>query len=298
MSNAKELGEQYAIIAYGDAATACLDIATKPMAHCCSLICYYPTSIPNPNQSYPSSLNLVVHLAESQGLSASFPTFTYPSVEDGFAERDLDQFDAIAADLAWSRSLSTIRKGFKLDVDLDTIRDAFSALTLTAKSAQGAINAMVPDAYVNYVPTATGGVGKRALFHFYKDFFIPSSPPSLQTRLISRTSGGDKVVDEMIVSFKHTQEVPWILPGIPATDKLVQIALVSIVAIRGGKLVHEHIYWDQASVLVQIGALDPKYVPKALSAKGVKKLPIMGVDETKKVRNVESVPSNGFLAEW
>ncbi len=74
--------------------------------------------------------------------------------------------------------------------------------------------------------------------------------------------------------------------------------MVSIVAIRGAKLVHEHVYWDQASVLVQIGALDPSYVPKALASKGVKKLPIMGVDEAKKVMNVESVPSNGFISNW
>jgi hypothetical protein len=74
--------------------------------------------------------------------------------------------------------------------------------------------------------------------------------------------------------------------------------MVSIVAIRGGKLVHEHVYWDQASVLVQIRALDADFVPKALASKGVKKLPIMGVDAAGKVMDVESVPSNGFISNW
>jgi hypothetical protein len=73
---------------------------------------------------------------------------------------------------------------------------------------------------------------------------------------------------------------------------------VSIVGIRGGKLVSEHVYWDQASVLVQIGALDPKFVPKALSSKGVKRLPIIGANEAKKVMDVNSVPSNGFIEKW
>jgi hypothetical protein len=293
-----ELGEHYAIIAYGDAATLCLDIATKPMPHCVALICYYPTKIPNPNQKYPSQMQLVVHLAETQGLFPSFTTFHYPGVEDGFAEHDLDQFDAVAADLAWSRTLTAFKKAFKQDTDVHTVIDTFNNLTLTQKDATGAIATMVEDAYVNHVPTGVGGIGKRALLHFYKDFFIPGSPPTLQIRLISRTSGVDRVVDEMVISFKHTQEVPWILPGVPPTNRLVQIPIVSIVAIRGGKVAHSHVYWDQASVLVQIGALDPKYVPKALSSKGCKRLPMMGADSAKKVMKTDSVPSNQFITKW
>jgi len=297
-SNNLKLGESYAIIAYGEAATILLDIATKPMPHCCSLICYYPTKIPHPNQKYPSSINLVVHLAEKQGLAANFPTYIYPGVEEGFAENDLDLFDPVAADLAWTRSLSSIRKGFKQVVDLDSVKDKFAALTFGNGNAQAALAAMVSEPHVTYVPTGTGGIGRRALFHFYKDFFIPGSPPTLQIRLISRTSGVDRVVDEMVVSFRHTQEVPWILPGVPPTNKLVQIAVVSIVAIRGGKLMHEHVYWDQASVLIQIGALDPSYVPKALASKGCKKLPMMGADAAKKVLDVNSVPSNDLIPNW
>jgi hypothetical protein len=294
----KELGEYYALVAYGEAAETCLTIATKPMPHCCALVCYYPDSIPHPNQKYPSQLNLVVHLAESQGLAASFPTYIYPGVEGGFAEHDLDLYDAVASNLAWSRSLAAARKGFKIDVDLDTVRDTFSALTLTVKDATRAVAMIAPDAHVNHIPTGTGGVGQRALLHFYRDFFVPCSPPSLQMRLISRTSGVNSVVDELLVSFKHTHEISWLLPGIPATNRLVQIPVVSIVGIRGGKLVSEHVYWDQASVLVQIGALDPKFVPKALSSKGVKQLPIMGVTEARKVMDINSVPSNRFISRW
>lgn len=241
---------------------------------------------------------MVVHLADSQELGANFPTFVYTEVEDGFAEHDLDQFEPVAADLAWSRSLAAVRKGFKQDVELDSARDAFSHATRIAKDTTAIINSMVETPHVNYIPTGTGGIGRRALFHFYKDFFIPGSPPSLQIKLISRTSGVDRVVDEMVISFKHTQEIPWMLPGVPATDRLVQIPVVSIVAFRGGKLVHEHVYWDQASVLVQIGAIDPKYVPTALSSKGCKKLPLMGAEEARKVLDVRSVPSNDLLPNW
>jgi hypothetical protein len=194
--------------------------------------------------------------------------------------------------------LSAVRKAFKQDPDLDVVRDSFTNLTLKQKDAASAIKTMVEESHVNYVPTGTGGVGQRALLHFYKDFFIPGSPPSLQTRLLSRTSGVDRVVDEMIISFKHTQEIPWMLPGVPPTNKVVQIPIVSIVAIRGGKLVHEHIYWDQASVLIQIGALDPRFVPKALSSRGCKKLPMMGSEAAKKMLNMASVPSNSLITKW
>jgi hypothetical protein len=241
---------------------------------------------------------MVVHLAEIQGLTASFPTYVYSGVEEGFAEHDLEQYDSIAADLAWSRSLSAARKGFKQDHNLDDVHDSMTYLTLKQNDASNALGTMGKEPHVNYVPTGTGGIGRRALFHFYKDFFVPGSPPSLQIRLISRTSGVDRVVNEILVSFKHTKEIPWMLPGVPPTNKFVQIPIVSIVAFRGGKLVQERIYWDQASVLLQIGALDPKYVPKAMSSRGCKKLPMMGAEAAKKVVNVTSVPSNNLISKW
>jgi len=144
----------------------------------------------------------------------------------------------------------------------------------------------------------TGGVGRKNLHRFYFDFFMPSNPPSLKIRLISRTIGVDRVVDEMIVSFRHTQEVPWMLPGVPPSDKLVEVALVSIVRVHGGKLEHKHVYWDQASVLVQIGALDPKLVPKHLKAKGMERLPVAGREAARKVLGEESHPSNELLPKW
>jgi hypothetical protein len=292
------LGESYGIIAYGDAAAYCLDVAAKPMPHCCALICYYPSTIPHPNQMYPTQLNLIVHLTESQDLQVNFPVQVYTGVEEGFAEHDLDMFDPIASDLAWTRSLTAIRKGFNLNVDLESVKDSFSGLIVSKANFNAGMALMADDAHVNYAATGTGGIGKRALSHFYKDFFVPGSPPSLQVKLISRTTGVDRVVDEMVVSFKHSHDVPWILPGVPPTNKFVQIAIVSIVAIRGGKLVHEHVYWDQASVLVQIGALDPKNVPKSLASKGCKRLPVMGADSAKKVLNMSSVPSNIMITKW
>lgn len=139
---------------------------------------------------------------------------------------------------------------------------------------------------------------RQDLFIFYRDYFIPSHPPSLQLKLVSRTVGVDRLVDEMILSFKHTQEVPHILPGVPATGKDVRIAAVSVVTFRGGMLVHEHMYWDQASVLVQVGLLDPQLVPHSMRQKGMQRMPVVGAEQADKLLDEESQPSNELISGW
>jgi carboxymethylenebutenolidase len=107
----------------------------------------------------------------------------------------------------------------------------------------------------------TGGQGKRELRRFYSTDFIPAMPPDTRLTPVSRTVGEDRLVDEIIFSFTHTQEMPWMLPGIAPTNRHVEVPLVVIVKFRDGKLAHEHIYWDQASVLKQIGLLTDPALP-------------------------------------
>jgi carboxymethylenebutenolidase len=131
-------------------------------------------------------------------------------------------------------------------------------------------------ATVNHVPVMTGGYGKDALRAFYSRDFIPSMPPDTTLTPVSRTIGEDQLVDEMIFSFTHTQEMPWMLPGIPPTNKRVEVPLVAIVGFRDGKLAHERIYWDQASVLKQIGLLSDE------------RLPVCGAETARKVLDPQS----------
>jgi carboxymethylenebutenolidase len=139
------------------------------------------------------------------------------------------------------------------------------------RDTEATLATMVEDAYVNHVPVMTGGNGKAALRAFYSTDFIPAMPPDTTLTPVSRTIGEDQLVDEMIFSFTHTQEMPWMLPGVAPTNKKVEIALVAIVKFRDGKLAHEHIYWDQASVLKQIGLIsDPS-------------LPVLGVETARRV---------------
>jgi carboxymethylenebutenolidase len=141
---------------------------------------------------------------------------------------------------------------------------------------------IVEEAYVNHIPVLTGGVGKDELREFYSKRFIPQMPPDTEMAAISRTIGNDQLVDEMVFKFTHTIRMDWMLPGIAPTGKRVEVPLVAIVRFREGKLAHEHIYWDQASVLVQLGLLDAGT------------LPVAGVDSARKALD-PSLPSNALM---
>jgi carboxymethylenebutenolidase len=144
---------------------------------------------------------------------------------------------------------------------------------------------MVEEPCVNHILTMTGGVGHDQLKRFYKYHFIGANPPDTKLLPISRTVGSDRVVDEMLFCFTHTSEIDWMLPGIEPTGRYVEVALIAIVHFSDGKLVHEHIYWDQASVLVQIGKLDPSG------------LPVTGAEQARKVLD-KTLPSNKLLRAW
>src|SRR6266699_3806601 len=158
-------------------------------------------------------------------------------------------------------------------LDLAKLWEEHTAHEFSTRDTESTLATMVDDAYVNHIPVMTGGYGKDALRAFYSRDFIPSMPPDTTLTPISRTVGEDQLVDEMIFSFTHTQEMPWMLPGIAPTNRKVEVPLVAIVKFRDGKLAHEHIYWDQASVLSQLGLIDSA------------KLPIAGVESAEKVLN-------------
>jgi len=144
---------------------------------------------------------------------------------------------------------------------LSELWDEHTAHEFSTRDTERTLETMVDDAYVNHVPVMTGGRGKTELRAFYSTDFIPRMPPDTRLTPVSRTVGEDQLVDEMIFSFTHTEEMPWMLPGVAPTNKHVEVPLVVIVKFRDGKLAHEHIYWDQASVLKQIGLISDATLP-------------------------------------
>jgi carboxymethylenebutenolidase len=169
--------------------------------------------------------------------------------------------------------------------DLVALWEAHVRTEFETRDVDATMATMVAEPYVNHIPTMTGGVGHDQLKRFYKYHFIGANPPDTSLVPISRTVGTSSIVDEMLFSFTHTSEIDWMLPGIAPTGHKVEIPLVAIVQFQGDKLVHEHIYWDQASVLVQIGLLD---------ATG---LPVAGVETARKTLD-RTLPSNGLMPNW
>jgi carboxymethylenebutenolidase len=150
------------------------------------------------------------------------------------------------------------------------------------RSAADTMETMVEDPSVNHVPVLTGGVGREQVEAFYRTIFIPQSPPDWETIPISRTVGTDQLVDEMIIRFTHTIWMEWMLPGVPPTGKPIEAAFVAVVGFRDDKVAHERIYWDQASVLAQLGLLDSA------------SLPVAGAESARKVLD-PSRPSNALI---
>jgi carboxymethylenebutenolidase len=152
----------------------------------------------------------------------------------------------------------------------------------SAHSADAAIATMVANPRVNQVPVMIGGEGKEELYEFYAKYFLPQIPPDTEMVHVSRTIGQGRLVEEMIFRFTHSIRMDWILPGVAPTGKRVEIAMLVVVQFDGEKLAHEHLYWDQASVLVQLGLLQ----------RG--RLPVVGAEAAKSVLD-RSVQLNALI---
>ncbi len=145
------------------------------------------------------------------------------------------------------------------------------------KNVDATMNTMTKEPYVYHVPVLTGGKGYDEVYTFYSNNFVGKMPSDTKFARISRTIGKDQVVDELIISFTHDIEIPAMIPGIPPTGKYVELPLVVVMKFKENKIAHEHIYWDQASLLKQIGLLDNNSIP------------VIGIEQSKKLQELLSL---------
>ena len=217
--------------------------------------------------------------------------YDYPEMDHAFGRPSGEHYDAAAAELANLRSLEFLVSNLagaglaSAQQTLSTRWDEHVRYEFVTRNTDDTLETMVADSYVNHVPVMTGGVGHDELREFYSKRFIPQMPPDTAMTPVSRTIGIDRVVDEMVFEFTHTIKMDWMLPGVEPTNKHVKVALVVIVHFREGKLAHEHIYWDQASVLAQLGLIDSS------------KLPVAGVESAEKVLDPR-LPSNELMNRY
>jgi carboxymethylenebutenolidase len=165
---------------------------------------------------------------------------------------------------------------------LQSVWEEHTRHEFVTRSTENVLATMVEDAYVNNIPVMIGGVGKAALGEYYSKYVIPQIPPDFELVPISRTIGTDQLVDEVVAKFTHTIHMDWMLPSVTPTGKRVEMPGVVIIGFRDSKIAHVHLYWDQASILVQIGLLDAE------------KLPIVGVDSARKLMD-RNLPSNTLI---
>lgn len=341
---------------------------TNPLPGLCALVAYYPKPhdnigrYTNPTPCEPPSspidgistysshtlLPLQVHLAAHQS-PAMYDNyflntnkkrhrcyvFSYPESQIGFAEHAEPTYDHIDAQLAWSRALDCVKRGFSPGAswsmsDIEAVwTEYWQHLTKTSAvdgHAEDSMDMMVGGLddgedhrghddheggpSVNCIPTMVKGTylptrprikmttnkpGTNSTFP--KTTFFPTGPQSQHIRLLTRTIGPDRIVDEVLLTFTHTDEIPWLLPGVPPTNRHVQIPLVLTGSFCAGKLARQNVYWDQASVLVQVGLLDPGLVPEGFATAmakggggkggvGVERMPACGREEVQVVLDV------------
>lgn len=170
---------------------------------------------------------------------------------------------------------------------LGDVLDAHLAAEFSTEDLDAAMATMAKDPYLIHVPVMTGGSGWDEVREFYGKVFIGHWPKDTATHRVSRTVGAGQVVDELVMSFTHDVPIGALLPGVAPTGRFVRLPVCAVAGFKDGKLTHEHIYWDQASLLVQVGLLDPAG------------LPVTGAEQADKLLAPRAMPANTLLGkDW
>ena len=173
---------------------------------------------------------------------------------------------------------SSISKQSSTTNNLAVVFDKHVNCEFEDKDVDATMQTMTKEPYVYHIPVLTGGKGYDEVYTFYSNNFVGKMPSDTKFVRISRTIGKNQVVDELIISFTHDIEIPAMIPSIPPTGKYVELPIVVVMRFKGNKIAYEHIYWDQASLLKQIGLLDNS-----------KELPIIGIEQSKKLQELLSL---------
>ncbi|CAF3455318.1 unnamed protein product [Fusarium graminearum] len=230
-------------------------------------------------------------------------TYSYPSAKSHLvAVPFTEDFNYSTESVSHTRNLTFLKPLTNGPYfDLEAIWDEHTYYEFADRSVEHTMSTMVDQPYVNHVPTLTGGIGRTSLSTFYRDNFIFQNSDDTELELVSRTIGIDRVVDEFLYKFTHGKAIDWLLPGVPPTHKKVEVPFTAVVNIRGDRLYHEHIAWDQGTVLAQVGLM-PQYLPFPYPVEGQKegakyeyRVPVTGIDTALKMRDRNSVASNDMF---
>lgn len=283
------------VIGHGSGARLALRLAACDHALACA-VAYEPTLAAEDDDALAAiTCACLVHAPAAQSPSGEARLArlaAHPRVDvrryaaaPGFDNPNEPGYNRSAHWLAKSCTLALLRKHLGPVHDLAALWEAHLYSEFADRDVDVSMDTMVDEPYVLVVPTVTGGTGKKDLHRWYSNHFHFQNPDDTTIIPISRTVGADRLVDEFIFCFTHDRVMDWILPGVAPTGKYVEVPMTAVINFRGAKLYHEHIAWDQATVLVQTGLLDPSG------------LPVTGVEQSKAMQN-EALPRNRLIPNW
>ncbi|KAM7201696.1 hypothetical protein V8F33_003245 [Rhypophila sp. PSN 637] len=285
------------------------DAASAILSHRSVTAAVFYGHYPSSTASSSSPVPVLVHIPSKTPVptNENIKTYTYPNLSPDapyFTIPSHDNYNASSASVSHTRSLTFLKPLLNGPYfDLERIWDEHTYYEFGDRSVEETMATMVDEPYVNHVVTLTGGIGRANLTQFYTHHFIFSNPDDAKLELISRTVGIDRIVDEFLFECTHNRTIDWLIPGIPPTFKPLSVPMTSIVNIRGDRLYHEHIAWDQGTVLRQLGLL-PEYLPFPYPVPGAEsetttkyeyRLPVAGLATAKKLADEASEPSNAML---
>lgn len=288
-----ELHGAIGIVGHGPGGRLALRYATHAPAIAC-VVAYSPDDIAGDGvPACPTVIHVGEHdpryappvaamLTRVFAAQAQIKLHVYPGAGQDFENANRTSYDRAAQHMAKSRSLACLRAALGPHYDLSALWDAHLYSEFADRDVDVSMGTMVDEPYVLVVPTITGGTGKHNLHHWYSNHFHFQNPTDTRIVPISRTVGVDRVVDEFVFCFTHDRVMDWILPGVAPTGRNIEIPMIAVVNFRGAKVAHEHIWWDQASVLVQAGLLDPTG------------LPVTGVEQATAIQD-ETTPRNRLI---
>jgi carboxymethylenebutenolidase len=159
--------------------------------------------------------------------------------------------------------------------------EAHTASEFELRKADAAMATMTDHPVLIHVPVNTGATGREAVRKFYAEIFIPQTPKDAKLELLTRSVGQGRIIDEFILRLTHTVRMDWFAPGVEPTHRRLAVPHVAVIAFENGLIASEHIYWDQATVLVQMGLLQGN-------------LPVMGADQGNRLLNADA-PANQLI---
>ncbi|HEY2203999.1 MAG TPA: nuclear transport factor 2 family protein [Pseudonocardia sp.] len=137
--------------------------------------------------------------------------------------------------------------------DVERLWDEHTTALFDRRDVPAALARMSRDAVVRHLPSGEGGTGLDGVRAFYAERLVPTLPGSLRRVPVSRTVDQFRLAQESTWRFVHDREMPWLLAGVEATGRPVELLVVEIARVRQGRIAERRLLWDSAELRTRLG---------------------------------------------